>query len=71
MAVTSTPIRSSVYIKLTDDDEETLTVSLGALNPEAYDSDKAMNIIEALESCFEYVLSDVQHVTTSKLKKSA
>ena len=46
---------------------KTLTLSLGTLNGNSYNDQKAMNIINALEPCLAKSVYEVVKVETSKL----
>ena len=72
MAITSTTSKVSVNVKLnngtnTNGTPKTLTVSLGSLNKDAFDADKAMAIVELLEPCLEKTINSVEKVEVSTL----
>ena len=74
MAVTTTQTKVSVSIKLNADVSETgkvttKSVNLGSLKPNAFDAQKAMNIVKLLEPCFDYALYQVQNTVVNTLEE--
>ena len=72
MAITSTTSKVSVNVKLNNGTNangtpKALTVSLGALNKDAFDADKAMAIVGLLAPCLEKSLVSVEKVEVSTL----
>lgn len=72
MAVITTLDKIAVKMNLnngTDSQGKVKTVSqnLGSLNPETYDAQKVMNIVEGLMPCFTKAVRSVQEVRTSTL----
>lgn len=75
MAVVSDLTKISVITKLnngtTDDGKvKTLTVSLGDLNIDRYDDQKAMNIVNLLRPCLTKDVYEVQKTAISILSNS-
>lgn len=72
MAVITTLDKIAVKMNLnngTDSQGKVKTVSqnLGSLNPQTYDAEKVMNIVEGLMPCFAKSVHSVQEVRTSTL----
>ena len=72
MAVISSLESTKVSVKLknyTDGDGKvhTLSVNLGSLDDDRYDDQKAMNIINALESCFDKEIYERLKTEVSRL----
>lgn len=65
--LTSTKINIMLNNGTKDGKVKTLTVSLGSLNNDRYDNQKAMNIVNALEACLAKSVYEVIKVETSKL----
>ena len=77
MAVTSTLNKIAVKMNLNNGTDpqtgevNTVSVNLGSLNPETYDSAKAMAVAEAIAPCLTKTLYSVQEVRTSTLTNNA
>ena len=74
MAVTTTQTRVAVSIKLnagTSDEGKRITksVNLGTLKTNAFDSQKAYNIVNLLMPCMSYSLYQVQNTVTNVLEE--
>ena len=72
MAATSTVNKLSVNLLLNNGTDasgntKTVSVSLGALNKDAFDADKVMAVAGLLSPCFEKSLHSVQKVEVSTL----
>ena len=74
MAVISDPAKVSVAVKLNngtkDDKVQTINLSIGALNLDSYDDQKAMNIVNLLSPCLDKDVYEVQKVAVSVLKNA-
>ena len=73
MAATVTLNKLAVAIKLEDDvtstgATKTVSISLGNLNKDAFDADKAMNIVNLLVPCLEKDLYAVVKTDTSYIR---
>ncbi|MBR1486953.1 MAG: hypothetical protein IJ597_06850 [Synergistaceae bacterium] len=72
MAVISDLTKVSVVAKLNngtkDGKVQTLGLSLGDLNIESYDDQKAMNVVNLLKPCLNKDVYEVQKVAVSVLK---
>lgn len=72
MAAVTTLNKVSVNVKVNNGTTptgtvKTLSVSLGSLNKDAFDADKAMAIVRLLEPCLEKALVSVEKVEVSTL----
>ena len=72
MAVISDLTKVSVVAKLNngtkDDKVQTLSLSIGDLNIDSYDDQKAMNVVNLLKPCLNKDVYEVQKVAVSVLK---
>lgn len=72
MAVVETVNKRTAYIALNNGTSasgavQTVNVSLGQINKDAWDAQKAMNIAELLEPCMSKTLHAVMSTATSNL----
>ena len=73
MAVTTTLDKIAVRMNLNNGTDpstgqiKTVSQNLGTLNPETYDAQKVMNIVEGLVPCLTKSVYSVQEVRTSTL----
>ena len=74
MAVISDLAKVSVVAKLNNgiknDKVQTLSLSIGALNIDSYDDQKAMNIVNLLSPCLDKDVYEVQKVAVSVLRNA-
>ena len=71
MVVSSSLEKVSVNIMLNNGTKDgkikTISVSLGGMNTQRYDDQKAMNIADLLEPCFSKPVLEVKKVAVSRL----
>ena len=72
MAVTTTLASTKVYVVLNKNgaNSGTVNLSLGSINKDAFNADKAMAIVGLLSSCLENTVSSVEKVEVSTLTSS-
>jgi hypothetical protein len=77
MAVVATLEKIAVKMNLNNGTDpetgevQTVSVNLGSLNPQTYDSAKAMAVAEAIAPCLTKTLYSVQEVRTNSLTNQA
>ncbi len=71
MAVSELTLKHSVSVKLNNGTKDgivqTVSISLGSLDKDEWDAQKAMNIVDLMEPCLSKSIYEVQKTTTTRL----